>query len=48
MPNPDVVYDNIKTVYENEAHTDYWKGIETSPEKLANVHFPSAFAAGNS
>ena len=21
MPNPDVVYDNIKVVYENEAHT---------------------------
>lgn len=46
MPNPDVVYDNIRTVYENEAHTNYWKGIETSPEKLANVRFPSAFAAG--
>jgi len=46
MPNPDVVYDNIKTVYENEAHTDYWKGIETNPEKVANVNFPTAFAAG--
>ena len=46
MPNPDVVYDNIETVYENEAHTEYWKGIEESPEKYSNVDFPSAFAAG--
>ena len=37
MPNPDVVFDNIQTVYENEAHTEYWRGIEESPEKYANV-----------
>jgi predicted acyl esterase len=46
MPNPDVVYDNIATVHENEAHTEYWKGVEETPEKYANVHCPSAFAAG--
>jgi len=46
MPTPEVVYDNIKTVYENEAHTDYWKGIETNPEKVSHVNFPTAFAAG--
>jgi uncharacterized protein len=46
MPNPDVVYDNIQTVYENEAHTSYWDGIACSPERYANVNFPSAFWAG--
>ena len=46
MPNPDVVYDNIETVYENEARTTYWDGIACSPERYANVNFPSAFWAG--
>lgn len=43
MPNPDVVYDNIQTVYENEAYSQYWKDIEPV---FANVHGPNAFWAG--
>jgi len=46
MPNPDVVYDNIRTVYENEAHTDYWAGIELDEDVYKNVRFPSAFYGG--
>eukprot|EP00604_Paraphysomonas_vestita_P002549 CAMPEP_0174818130 /NCGR_PEP_ID=MMETSP1107-20130205/756_1 /TAXON_ID=36770 /ORGANISM="Paraphysomonas vestita, Strain GFlagA" /LENGTH=568 /DNA_ID=CAMNT_0016029579 /DNA_START=107 /DNA_END=1813 /DNA_ORIENTATION=- len=46
MPNPDVVYDNIQTVYDNEAETPYWQGIITDDEVYANVHCPSAFWAG--
>lgn len=46
MPDPDVVYDNIQTVYDNEARTDYWDGIAGSPERYANVKFPTAFWAG--
>lgn len=46
MPNPDVVYDNIDTVHQNEAHTPYWTGIESTPEVYANVHCPSAFYGG--
>lgn len=46
MPNPDVVYDNINTIYENEAHTDYWRGIEENAEKYSHVDYPSAFASG--
>ena len=46
MPNPDVVYDNIETVHENEAHTDYWAGVEVSDEQYALVDFPSAHWGG--
>jgi uncharacterized protein len=46
MPNPEVVYDNIQTVYENEAETPYWNGIEADDKVYANVHCPSAFWAG--
>jgi len=46
MPTPEVVYDNIKTVYENEAHTYYWSNVEVSTEQYKNVRFPSAFWAG--
>jgi putative CocE/NonD family hydrolase len=46
MPNPDVVYDNIKTVHENEAHTDFWKKVEMQPADYANVRFPNAFWGG--
>jgi predicted acyl esterase len=43
MSNPDVVYDNMNTVYENEAYNSYWKAIEPVFE---NVHGPNAFWAG--
>jgi hypothetical protein len=44
MPDPSVVYDNIETVHENEAHTgEMWSEIEMSPATYANVRFPSAF-----
>lgn len=43
MPNPDVVYDNIATVYDNEAYSAYWKAIEPVFE---HVRFPNAFWAG--
>jgi len=46
MENDDVKLDNIQTVYENEAHTDYWRQIESLPEVYANVRAPSAFWAG--
>jgi len=46
MPNPDVVYDNIETVHENEAHTDYWAGVEVSDAQYGLVNFPSAFWGG--
>jgi uncharacterized protein len=46
MPNPEVVYDNIQTVYENEAETLYWEGITTDAKVYANVHCPSAFWGG--
>lgn len=46
MPNPDVVNDNIKTVHENEAHTDFWKTIELDANVYKNVKYPSAFWAG--
>jgi len=46
MPNPDVVYDNIQTVYENEAQTPYWDGIKADDDVYANVHCPNAFWAG--
>lgn len=43
MPNPDVVYDNLNTVYENEAYSDYWRAIEPVFE---HVRGPNAFWAG--
>lgn len=46
MENDDVKLDNIQTVYENEAHTDYWRQIESLPEVIANVRGPSAFWGG--
>lgn len=46
MPNPDVVYDNIQTVHENEAHTDFWKAVEMFDSDFANVKFPTAFWGG--
>mmetsp|Transcript_16047 Transcript_16047/g.11574 ORF Transcript_16047/g.11574 Transcript_16047/m.11574 type:complete len:599 (-) Transcript_16047:241-2037(-) len=46
MPNPDVVYDNIQTVHENEAHTDFWRAVELSDADYANVKFPNAFWGG--
>lgn len=46
MPNPDVVYDNIETVHENEAHTDYWAGMEVSDEQYGLVNFPNAHWGG--
>jgi predicted acyl esterase len=46
MPNPDVVYDNIETVHENEAHTDYWAGMEVSNDQYGLVDFPSAHWGG--
>ena len=46
MPNPDVVYDNIKTVHENEAHTDFWKQVEMQPADYSNVRYPNAFWGG--
>jgi hypothetical protein len=46
MPIPDVVYDNIKTVHENEAHTDFWKAVELNDKDYSNVKFRSAFWGG--
>jgi putative CocE/NonD family hydrolase len=46
MPNPDVVYDNIKTVHEHEMHDDFWAQIESTPAVYKNVHCPSAFWGG--
>ena len=46
MPNPDVVYDNIQTVHENEAHTPYWAGVEVTDEQYGHVNFPSAHWGG--
>lgn len=46
MPNPDVVYDNIETVHENEAHTEYWAGVEVSDEQYGLINFPSAHWGG--
>jgi|EP01033_Poteriospumella_lacustris_P000179 hypothetical protein len=46
MPNPDVVYDNIKTVHENEAHTDFWKAVELNDKDYSNIKFRSAFWGG--
>ena len=48
MPNPDVVYDNIKTVYEHETHDSFWNKIEMTESngKFSDVKAPSAFWAG--
>jgi putative CocE/NonD family hydrolase len=47
MPNPDVVYDNVATVYANEAHTAYWGKVEPTQENSYQfVDFPTAFWAG--
>ena len=46
MPNPDVVYDNIQTVHENEAHTDYWGGVELDETTFNKIKAPSAFWGG--
>ena len=40
------MYDNIKTVYENEAHNDFWKAIELDANVYKNVNYPSAFWGG--
>ena len=37
MPDPDVVYDNIQTVHEHEAHDDFWKAIELTNEDYKNM-----------
>ena len=46
MRNPAVVYDNIRTVHENEAHTAYWNQIESGPEDFKNVRGTNAFWGG--
>jgi predicted acyl esterase len=46
MPNPDVVYDNLKTVHEHEMHDDFWAQIDSTPDVYKNVHCPSAFWGG--
>lgn len=46
MPNPDVVYDNIRDVYENEWHSPFWAQIELTAEQYKNVHGVNAFWGG--
>jgi hypothetical protein len=46
MRNEAVKIDNIRTVYENEAHTDYWRQIESSAEVYKNVRATNAFWGG--
>lgn len=46
MPNPDVVYDNLNTVYQNEAYSDFWKSIEVTDERMKNVRARNSFWAG--
>jgi putative CocE/NonD family hydrolase len=46
MRNPDVVYDNIETLHENEAHTDFWAGMEVSDEQFGLVDVPTAHWGG--
>jgi len=46
MPNPEVVKDNIATVYAHEMHDDFWLQIESTPAVYKNVKSPSAFWAG--
>jgi predicted acyl esterase len=46
MPNPDVVYDNINDIYENEAYTSFWKSIELNEQDYSNINYPNAFWAG--
>lgn len=46
MPIPEVVNDNINTVYNNEMYSEYWKQIEEVGDDFKNIKFPSAFWAG--
>lgn len=46
MPDPDVVYDNIQTVHEHEAHDDFWKAIELTNEDYKNMRGLSGFWGG--
>ena len=46
MSNPSVVNDNIQLVHDNEAHTDYWAGVEVSDEQFSYINFPSAMWGG--
>jgi predicted acyl esterase len=46
MPNPDVVYDNIQTVHEHEAHDDFWENIELSNDDYKNMRGLSGFWGG--
>ncbi len=46
MPIPEVVKGNIQTIYNNEAHTDYWKQIELDDNYYNSINWPSAFWAG--
>lgn len=46
MPNPDVVYDNIATVHQHEAHDDFWLQIDSTPDVYKNVRVPTAFWGG--
>eukprot|EP01039_Chlorochromonas_danica_P009613 gene9613-10628_t len=46
MPNPDVVYDNIQTVHENEAHTDFWAQVELDQSIYQSIRARSAFWGG--
>ena len=45
-PYPDDVYTNIQTVYDNEAHTPWWKEIELDDGYYSKITWPSAFWAG--
>lgn len=46
MPNPEVVYDNIQVVRENEMRSDLWTDMDMSDDVYRNVHAKSAFWAG--
>lgn len=46
MPNPDVVYENIELVHENEMHSDFWNQIDIGPSVYANIRAPSGFWGG--
>ena len=41
-----VIYDNINIVHENEAHTDYWLGVEVSDDEFSYINFPNAIWGG--
>ena len=40
------IYDNIDIVHENEAHTDYWLGVEVSDNEFSYINFPNAIWGG--